>query len=88
MLDDRDYMRRRGREENDPEGGGMRCLFILIVVNVLASILFRSPELQLMPQEFLAGKYWTIVTALFMHDGLWHLFFNMFHHLQMEHVSV
>ena len=78
MLDDRDYMRRRGREENDPESGGIRCLFILIVANVLAFILLRSPELQLMPQEFLAGKYWTIVTALFMHDGLWHLFFNMF----------
>ena len=78
MLNDRDYMRRRGREETDPEGGGMRCLFILIVANVLAFILFRNPDLQLIPQEFLAGNYWTIVTALFMHDGLWHLFFNMF----------
>ena len=36
MLDDRDYMRRRGREGTDPESGGMRCLFILIVANVLA----------------------------------------------------
>lgn len=78
MLDDRDYMRRRGREENDPESGGLRCLFILIVINVVAAILLRGPDLQLVPKAFLGGEYWTIITALFMHEGLWHLFFNMF----------
>ena len=78
MLNDRDYMRRRRREDSDPETTGMRCLFLLIVANVLAFILFRSPDFRLVPQLFQSGDYWTILTALFMHDGLWHLFFNMF----------
>ena len=78
MLNDRDYMRRRRREDSDPETGGMRSLFILIVANVLAFILFRTPDFRLVPQIFQSGDYWTIVTALFMHDSLWHLFFNMF----------
>ena len=78
MLNDRDYMRRRRREDSDPETGGMRSLFILIAANVLAFILFRTPDFRLVPQIFQSGDYWTIVTALFMHDSLWHLFFNMF----------
>lgn len=79
MLEDRDYMRRRrgGRDENDP-ASGMRCLFTLIVVNVVAWILFRGHTLALIPGEFQSGAFWQPLTAMFLHDGLWHIFFNMF----------
>jgi membrane associated rhomboid family serine protease len=31
----------------------------------------------LVPVDFFSGKVWQIVTYMFLHGGLWHIFFNM-----------
>ncbi len=60
----------------------------LIILNVLAFIVFKivlafNPQalvyIALQPSNFFHGKYlWTLITSMFMHAGLLHLFFNMF----------
>ena len=58
----------------------------IIVVSVLMSVLgfvtfaIGRPELlALKPSIFLQGQYfWTIVTHMFLHGGVFHLFINMF----------
>jgi membrane associated rhomboid family serine protease len=60
----------------------------LIIVNVLCFIIFNLILLvnqsfinyiAIKPSDFIEGKYlWTILTSMFMHANLMHLFFNMF----------
>ena len=82
MLDDRDYMRRRPEPEN-PVQTGLKCVYALIAINVIAFILtmgqreFAINELWLSPDHFIGGMFWQPLTAMFMHDGISHILFNM-----------
>jgi membrane associated rhomboid family serine protease len=68
--------------------GNLSVTWNLLIVNVIAFIvfsvlLFRNPALidsiALKPSNIFAGQYWwTFVTSMFMHGGLFHLFANMF----------
>lgn len=82
MLYDRRYMRRGGSASSDP-GSGLKCLFLLIMANVVM-LLIAGPGSPL--QELLAlnadaflkgGMLWQPFTAIFLHGGFSHLFFNM-----------
>jgi len=79
MLDDRDYMRRR--PENKAQAG-LSCVFALIAINVAAFILTGSPRtvetLWLSVDGIRDGMFWQPLTAMFMHGGFGHIFFNMF----------
>ena len=79
MLDDRDYMRRK--PENKAQTG-MSCVFALIAINVAAYILTGSPRsvetLWLSVDGVRDGMFWQPLTAIFMHGGFGHIFFNMF----------
>jgi hypothetical protein len=59
---------------------GINVVFFLLVLilslifgeNILSYIAFK-------PSDFIQGKYvWTIITSMFMHSGVAHLFVNMF----------
>ena len=82
MLDDRDYMRRRPEPENTVQTG-LKCVYALIAINVVAFILtlgqreFAINELWLSPDHFMGGMFWQPLTAMFMHAGLSHIIFNM-----------
>jgi len=59
----------------------LRPIWIIIAINLLLLVAtFISPRLTvllgLVPAIFLS-RPWTIVTNLFIHSGLWHLFANM-----------
>jgi membrane associated rhomboid family serine protease len=80
--------RRRGRRSSGL-GSWLRALsatgWIILVSTILSVIgfvtfAFGRPELfALKPSLFLEGKYlWTIVTHMFLHGGIFHLFINMF----------
>ena len=79
MLDDRDYMRRR--PENKAQAG-LSCVFAIIAINVAAFILTGSPRtvetLWLSVDGVRDGMFWQPLTAIFMHGGFGHIFFNMF----------
>ena len=64
MLDDRDYMRRRPEPENTVRTG-LKCVYALIAINVIAFILTMGQR------EFAINELW------FMHGGLSHIIFNM-----------
>lgn len=58
----------------------------LILLNVVLFIifwitLFIKPEfvnyLSIMPNNFFSGAFWTLITSMFMHQGVFHLFVNM-----------
>ena len=57
-------------------------ILINIIASVIALILFAYGGIQylaLMPNNILHGKYlWTLLTHMFIHGGLFHLFINMF----------
>ena len=82
MLDDRDYMRRRPEPENTVQTG-LKCVYALIAVNVLAYIFtmaqqqFAIDVLWLSGDHFRGGMFWQPLTAMFMHGGLSHIIFNM-----------
>lgn len=80
MLDDRDYMRRRPDPENRIQTG-RTCVFALIAINVVMFILTGSPRseqlLMLSVDGLRDGMFWQPLTAMFMHDGFSHIFFNM-----------
>ncbi len=82
MLDDRDYMRRRPEPENTVQTG-LKCVYALIAINVMAFIFtmgqrkFAINELWLNPDQFIDGMFWQPLTAMFMHDGISHILFNM-----------
>lgn len=60
----------------------MNPLIILIGINVVLYVLTVSmPELLVQLGLYPAGftsRPWTIITSMFLHSGLWHIFANMF----------
>lgn len=80
MLDDRDYMRRRPEPENKIQTG-RACVFTLIAANAVMFIVTGSPKfdqtLMLSWDGLRSGMFWQILTAMFMHGGFSHIFFNM-----------
>ena len=84
MLDDRDYMRRRpGNPENKVQTG-MSCVYALIAINAAAYLLSLGMGTRESVYRFWLsvdgirdGMFWQILTAMFMHGGIGHIFFNM-----------
>ena len=82
MLDDRDYMRKRPEPENTVQTG-LKCVYALIAINVVAYIFTLAQEpfaievLWLNADHFRDGMFWQPLTAMFMHGGLSHILFNM-----------
>ena len=80
MLDDRDYMRRRPEPENKNKTG-LSCVYALIAINIVMFILTGSPKfeqlLMLSVDGLRNGMFWQLLTAMFMHAGFSHIFFNM-----------
>ena len=59
----------------------LNAIWIIIGINLLmlvAALMYRELifHLGLVPELFLS-RPWTIVTSMFMHNGLWHFFANM-----------
>ena len=78
MLQDRDYMRRWSQGKGG-SASGMHALFGLIIANVLLFLVIRNTDgLALNPAQFRQGSFHELVTALFLHEGFTHIFFNMF----------
>ena len=80
MLDDRDYMRRRpDRDDEGKARSGRTCLLALIVINAAVYLLFGgNTSLCLDPAAVRSGDVLRVVTAVFMHEGFFHLLFNMY----------
>jgi len=80
MLEDREYMRRRPARDNDGNArSGRTCLLALIIVNAAVWLLFgQNSSLCLYPPAVQNGDVLRIVTAVFMHEGFFHLLFNMY----------
>ena len=80
MLEDREYMRRR--PTGDDEGNarsGRTCILALIIINAAVYLLFGgNTSLCLDPVAVRNGDVLRIVTAVFMHEGFFHLLFNMY----------
>jgi len=82
------YKRRRNRKNLLEKSRGFSVVTWLIIINVILSaigfFLFASGEsnidyLALKPTNILQGKFlWTLVTHMFIHGGIAHLFINMF----------
>jgi membrane associated rhomboid family serine protease len=86
-LSDRDYMRRPSRPTRSYRGGGglewftQNPILVIIAVNI---VFFLATSIQpnlkgtlgLSPALF-PSRPWTILTAMFVHDGFWHIFGNM-----------
>jgi uncharacterized protein len=85
-LDDRDYMRRSPPPGRSWSSGGLTAfnlnpVWALIAVNFLFFLATSIKSsligtLGLSPAYFLDSP-WTLITSLFVHQGLWHLLFNM-----------
>ena len=82
MLDDRDYMRRRPEPENTVQTG-LKCVYALIAINVMAFVFtigqrqFAIQELWLSVDGIRGGMFWQPLTAMFMHADIGHILFNM-----------
>ena len=81
MLEDREYMHQKRGFREDMGSSGMKCLFILILVNIFVFIIGTGPVLEqlILPTDVLSTfQLWRFITAAFAHAGFMHLFFNMF----------
>lgn len=80
MLEDREYMRRRPFGDNDGNArSGRTCVLTLIIINAAVYLLFGgNASLCLDPLAVRNGDVLRIVTAVFMHEGFFHLLFNMY----------
>ena len=84
MLDDRDYMRRRPDRPENKVQTGRSCVYALIAINVAAYLLSLGMGTRETVYRFWLsvdgvrdGMVWQILTAMFMHGGIGHIFFNM-----------
>ncbi len=85
MLSDRDYMRRSPNSGGRPSSPllAIRMVWALIIINVVVFFITTTGHpsvfnrLAFVPKDFLEGNLWSIVTAMFMHGGFFHLFCNM-----------
>jgi membrane associated rhomboid family serine protease len=86
-LDDRDYMKsspRPARRPWNPRGAGwftQNPVLVLVAINIvffLATSIQASLKgtLGLVPVLFPA-RFWTLITSMFIHADIWHIFFNM-----------
>ena len=83
MLDDRDYMRRSPRGPENKVQTGMSCVYALIAINAVAFLVTMGSRQEAVYRFWLSvdgirdGMFWQILTAMFMHGGVGHIFFNM-----------
>ena len=83
MLDDRDYMRRSPRGPENKVQTGMSCVYALIAINAVAFLVTMGSRQETVYRFWLSvdglkdGMFWQILTAMFMHGGIGHIFFNM-----------
>jgi membrane associated rhomboid family serine protease len=92
-LSDRDYMRRPSRPARGYRGGGYEWfiqnpVLVIIAVNIVfyLATLVRpdlvqttqgGPGFLSLSAAFFLERPWTILTAMFVHSGFWHIFGNM-----------
>lgn len=84
-IQDRDYYR-EGPSFLDRVGEQGATVWLIAItcgvfVGQLVSGVERSPLVEIGeydPERILAGEVWRLLTAVFLHGGLWHIFFNMF----------
>jgi len=85
-LNDRDYMRpnrpqQQPRRAYRPPSLTLDSLLVIIIINVvfyLATLIRPVIEAQLaFSPALIADRPWTLVTAMFIHAGFWHIFLNM-----------
>ena len=87
MLDDRDYMRRSPRGPENKVQTGMSCVYALIAINAVAFLVTMGSRQEAVYRFWLSvdglkdGMFWQILTAMFMHGGIGHIFFNMWAYL-------
>jgi membrane associated rhomboid family serine protease len=82
MLSDRNYMGNPIRNSNNRAAGGIKAVFVLIAINVVAFFLVPqgSPiqlKLGLSTDGIKDLMLWQPITSLFIHGGLMHLLLNM-----------
>lgn len=83
MLDDRDYMRRSPRGPENKVQTGMSCVYALIAINAVAFLVTMGSRQETVYRFWLSvdglkdGMFWQILTAMFMHGSIGHIFFNM-----------
>ena len=82
MLNDREYMRRDPEEE---ARGGFHALIGLIIANFVVFFIQHMMQGNDLAEEFSLyvsavkeWELWRFFTALFLHEGFGHIFFNMF----------
>ncbi|MEM2956266.1 MAG: rhomboid family intramembrane serine protease [Candidatus Pacearchaeota archaeon] len=57
---------------------GINIIFFLISIILISIYPQFIYSIALQPSSFLHGKFWTIITSMFMHGDVSHLFMNMF----------
>jgi membrane associated rhomboid family serine protease len=87
MLNDREYMRNRFEQR---EADGMKFLFGLIALNIIVYLLLGNGmtatgpgpqlyyDLALSVPGLHSGRFWQVVTYMFLHGGFTHILFNMY----------
>ncbi len=99
MLSDRNYMGNPFKNSQDKARSGLKCVFILLGINVLMYFLLEPPTKEQMYQYLLGNPsehvkiynlflltpdgikhfyLWQLITTMFMHGSIGHLFMNMF----------
>lgn len=74
MLNDRDYM--RGEDPRRNASDGFHALIALILINVFC-LFIPDSDFSLSAMGIREGRYYQLITAMFLHADFFHLFFNM-----------